>query len=90
MKINLFLRNSSEPICVEVDGANTVAEALTLVADPELLEVLLDSSGIRRHVSAYLGIPREGVRNIKSEQGMETAIKQGEELTFLIADPFTN
>ncbi len=90
MKINLFLRNSSEPICVEVDGANTVAEALTLVADPELLEVLLDSSGIRRHVSAYLGIPREGVRNIKSEQGMETAIKPGEELTFLIADPFTN
>ena len=90
MKINLFLRNSSEPICVEVDGANTVAEALTLVADPELLEVLLDSSGIRRHVSAYLGIPREGVRNIKSEQGMETAIKQGEELTFLIADPFIN
>ena len=90
MKINIFLRNSSEPICVEVTGANTVAEALTLVEDPELLEVLLDSSGIRRHVSAYLGIPREGVRNIKSEQGMETAIKPGEELTFLIADPFTN
>jgi len=90
MKINLFLRNSSEPICVEVTGANTVAEALTLVEDPELLEVLLDSSGIRRHVSAYLGIPRAGVRNIKSEQGMETAIKQGEELTFLIADPITN
>ncbi len=90
MKINIFLRNSSEPICVEVTGANTVAEALTLVADPELLEVLLDSSGIRRPVSAYLGIPREGVRNIKSEQGMETAIKPGEELTFLIADPFTN
>jgi hypothetical protein len=90
MKINIFLRNSSEPICVEVTGANTVAEALTLVEDPELLDALLDSSGIRRHVSAYLGVPREGVRNIKSEQGMETAIKPGEELTFLIADPFTN
>ena len=90
MKINIFLRDSSEPICVEVTGANTVAEALTLVEDPELLNALLDSSGTRRHVSAYLGVPRAGVRNIKSEQGMETAIKPGEELTFLIADPFTN
>lgn len=90
MKISIFLRNSSEPTCVEVEGANTVAEALKLMEDPELRETLLDSSGIRRHVSAYLGVPREGVRNIKSEQGMETAIKAGEELTFLIADPFTN
>ncbi len=90
MKISIFLRNSSEPTCVAVEGANTVAEALQLMEDSELREALLDSSGIRRHVSAYLGVPREGVRNIKSEQGMETAIKAGEELTFLIADPFTN
>lgn len=90
MKIKVFHRNSSEPTCLEVDGANTVAEALNLVESPELREVLLDSSGIRRHVSAYLGVPRAGVRNIKSEQGMETAIKKGEELTFLIADPFAD
>lgn len=90
MKIRVFFRNSAEPTCIDVSRANTVAEALDLIDDPEIRDSLLDSSGIRRYVSAYLGVPKEGVRNIKLEQGMETAIKKGEELTFLIADPFAN
>ena len=90
MKIRVFFMNSAEPTCIDVSRANTVAEALDLIDDPEIRDSLLDSSGIRRYVSAYLGVPKEGVRNIKLEQGMETAIKKGEELTFLIADPFAN
>jgi hypothetical protein len=90
MKIKVFFRNSHEPTCIEVSEAQTVAEAIDLIENPEIRESLLDSSGIRRYVSAYLGVPHQGVRNIKLEQGMETAIKKGEELTFLIADPFAN
>ncbi len=90
MKIRVFFRNSPDPTCIDISEAQTVAEALDLIDSPEIRESLLDSSGIRRYVSAYLGVPTQGVRNIKLEQGMETAIKKDEELTFLIADPFVN
>lgn len=89
MKINLYRQSSEEPEIFDVQGASTVGEALAAITNPEFQQSVLDSSGIRRFVSAYLGVPGQGVRNVRSELGMETAIKEGEVLTLLIADPYT-
>lgn len=87
MKINVFVPESPGPLVSDVVGATTVGQALEQLQDPNLRVRLVDESGIKRYVSAYLGVPGMGVRNVKLEQGMETAIKEGEELTLLIADP---
>lgn len=90
MWINIFSKNEIEPRLIEVADTQTVSEALDLIENQDLRSALLDSSGIRRHVSAYLGMPRQGVRNVKLERGMETTIHKGEELTLVIADPSLN
>lgn len=90
MWINIFSKNEIEPWLIEVADTQTVSEALDLIENQDLRSALLDSSGIRRHVSAYLGMPRQGVRNVKLERGMETTIHKGEELTLVIADPSLN
>lgn len=90
MRINIFSKNEIEPRLIEVADTQTVSEALDLIENQDLRSALLDSSGIRRHVSAYLGMPRQGVRNVKLERGMETTIHKGEELTLVIADPSLN
>ena len=87
MKINLFHPESSEPEIFEVPAVATVGEALASVSHEGFQDRILDSSGIRRFVSAYLGVPGQGVRNVKLDGGTETAIKTGEELTLLIAEP---
>ena len=90
MKINLFRVHAQEPEVYDIADSQTVGQAIERVGDPEFSAAILDSSGIRRFVSVYLGVPGAGVRNVKLEQGMETAIKKGENLTILIADPFTS
>lgn len=90
MRINIFSKNEIEPRLIEVADTQTISEALDLIENQDLRSALLDSSGIRRHVSAYLGMPRQGVRNVKLERGMETTIHKGEELTLVIADPSLN
>lgn len=90
MRINIFSKNEIEPRLIEVADTQTISEALDLIENQDLRSALLDSSGIRRHVSAYLGMPRQGVRNVKLERGMETTIHKGEELTLVIADPLLN
>ena len=87
MKINVFVPESQESLTFEISDAQKVDQAISLIGDPNLQARLVDESGIKRYVSAYLGVPGMGVRNVKLEQGMETAIKNGEELTLLIADP---
>ena len=87
MKINLYTSQSNDAQVFEVDHANTVGDCFAQL-DSGVQDLILDSSGVRRFVSVYLGVPEHGVRNVKTEQGMETAIKSGEELTVLIADPF--
>ena len=87
MRINIFVPESSGPLVFDAVGAMTVGQAIALLHDPDLRVRLVDESGIKRYVSAYLGVPGMGVRNVKLDQGMETAIKEGEELTLLIADP---
>lgn len=87
MKINVFVPESQEPLTFEISDAEKVEQAIVQIGDPNLQARLVDESGIKRYVSAYLGVPGMGVRNVKLEQGMETAIKNGEELTLLIADP---
>lgn len=90
MRINIFSKNEIEPRLIEVADTQTISEALDLIENQDLRSALLDSSGIRRHVSAYLGMPQQGVRNVKLERGMETTIHKGEELTLVIADPLLN
>ena len=87
MKINVFVPESQEPLTFEISDAEKVEQAIVQIGDPDLYARLVDESGIKRYVGAYLGVPGTGVRNVKLEQGMETAIKNGEELTLLIADP---
>ena len=87
MRINVFVPESQESLTFEISDAEKVDQAISQIGDPNLQARLVDESGIKRYVSAYLGVPGRGVRNIKLEQGMETAIKNGEELTLLIADP---
>ena len=87
MKINVFVPESQEPLTFEISDSERVDQAISQIGDPNLQARLVDESGIKRYVSAYLGVPGMGVRNVKLEQGMETAIKNGEELTLLIADP---
>ena len=87
MKINVFVPESQEPLTFEISDAEKVEQAIVQIGDPNLQARLVDESGIKRYVSAYLGVPGRGVRNVKLEQGMETAIKNGEDLTLLIADP---
>ena len=87
MRINVFVPESQESLTFEISDAEKVDQAISQIGDPNLQARLVDESGIKRYVSAYLGVPGMGVRNVKLEQGMETAIKNGEELTLLIADP---
>ena len=87
MKINVFVPESQESLTFEISDAEKVDQAISQIGDPNLQARLVDESGIKRYVSAYLGVPGRGVRNVKLEQGMETAIKNGEDLTLLIADP---
>ena len=87
MRINVFVPESQESLTFEISDAEKVDQAISQIGDPNLQARLVDESGIKRYVSAYLGVPGRGVRNVKLEQGMETAIKNGEELTLLIADP---
>lgn len=87
MKINVFVPESLSPLIYDAIGAGNVGQAIDQLEDFDLRVRLVDESGIKRYVSAYLGVPGSGVRNVKLEQGMETAIKEGEELTLLIADP---
>lgn len=87
MRINVFVPESQESLTFEISDSERVDQAISQIGDPNLQARLVDESGIKRYVSAYLGVPGRGVRNIKLEQGMETAIKNGEELTLLIADP---
>lgn len=87
MRINVFVPESQESLTFEISDAEKVDQAISQIGDPNLQARLIDESGIKRYVSAYLGVPGMGVRNVKLEQGMETAIKNGEELTLLIADP---
>ena len=87
MKINLYHPESNEPEIFDIPTVATVGEAIAGVAVDGFQDRILDSSGIRRFVSAYLGVPRQGVRNVKLEGGTEAAIKNGEELTLLIAEP---
>lgn len=89
MRINVFVPESQESLTFEISDAEKVDQAISQIGDPNLQARLVDESGIKRYVSAYLGVPGMGVRNVKLEQGMETAIKNGEELTLLIADPHT-
>ena len=87
MRINVFVPESQESLTFEISDSERVDQAILQIGDPNLQARLIDESGIKRYVSAYLGVPGMGVRNVKLEQGMETAIKNGEELTLLIADP---
>jgi hypothetical protein len=87
MKINFYTSQSDDPQIFDVESAGTVGDCFVGL-DQSVREMILDSSGVRRFVSVYLGVPGQGVRNVKTEQGLETAIKSGEELTVLIADPF--
>lgn len=87
MRINVFVPESQESLTFEISDSERVDQAISQIGDPNLQARLVDESGIKRYVSAYLGVPGMGVRNVKLEQGMETAIKNGEELTLLIADP---
>ena len=87
MKINLYTSQSGDPQIFAVESVKTVGDCLAGL-DQTVQNMILDSSGVRRFVSVYLGVPGQGVRNVKTEQGLETAIKGGEELTILIADPF--
>lgn len=87
MRINVFVPESQESLTFEISDAEKVDQAISQIGDPNLQARLVDESGIKRYVSAYLGVPGMGVRNVKLEQGMETAIKNGEDLTLLIADP---
>lgn len=87
MRINVFVPESQESLTFEISDAEKVDQAISQIGDPNLQARLVDESGIKRYVSAYLGVPGRGVRNVKLEQGMETAIKNGEDLTLLIADP---
>ena len=87
MRINVFVPESQESLTFEISDSERVDQAISQIGDPNLQARLIDESGIKRYVSAYLGVPGMGVRNVKLEQGMETAIKNGEELTLLIADP---
>lgn len=87
MKLNIFVPESSGPLVFDAVGAMTVGQAIEQLHDSDLRVRLVDESGIKRYVSAYLGVPGMGVRNVKLDQGMETAIREGEELTLLIADP---
>ena len=87
MRINVFVPESQESLTFEISDAEKVDQAISQIGDPNLQARLVDESGIKRYVSAYLGVPGRGVRNVKLEPGMDTAIKNGEDLTLLIADP---
>lgn len=92
MKITIYLPEGGDPIqaLVDVPAGQSISTALDLLTSGEhadLCELFLDSAGFRRYTSVYLGVPGEGVRNVKLAQGMQTAIKSGEELTILIAGP---
>ena len=87
MKINLYTPQSGDPQIFHVENVEIVGDCFAEL-DQVVQEKILDSSGVRRFVSVYLGVPGQGVRNVKTERGLETAIKSGEELTVLIADPF--
>jgi len=87
MKISLYTPQSGDPQIFHVENVEMVGDCFAGL-EQTVREMILDSRGVRRFVSVYLGVPGQGVRNVKTEQGLETAIKSGEELTVLIADPF--
>ena len=57
MKINIFVPESLEPHIFEVSDVRTVSQAVQNLDNADLRARLVDESGLRRYVSAYLGVP---------------------------------